>query len=187
MPLPLSKLCPDFDARIAVFRAIDAPVSELTVADLCNRAGITRKRFYTLFEGKEDVFRWYLDLVFNASLYEVGRSLTWGEGVRSCLSYIADERKVFAASYGGHCDPASRYWVLKGKRVDEMIRTLKDNGVHITTMLDLEMDLYSSAVPTLIRRWVTAPDALTLDAYTACWIDCVPTTLKEALELKPAR
>lgn len=184
MPLPLSKLCSDFDERIAVFHSIDAPIENLTVAELCKRAGISRKRFYTLFEGKEDIFHWFLNLVFEASLYEVGRSLTWEEGIRACLSYIADEKNVFAASYKKGGGPSSRYWALHRERMEEATRTLNMRGISITSKLSLEIDLFSSAVPTLIRYWVEAPESCTIDDYAACWLDCIPDTLKDAMELK---
>lgn len=183
MPLPLSKMCADYDDRIAVLRAIDVPISDITVAGICSRAGISRKRFYTLFGEKEGVFRWYLDLCFTASLYEIGRSFTWIEGIEACLFYIAEQADVFAASYRARTEPASRYWSMNQARIEEMKTTLKSKGAKIDQTLEVEMKLYSATVPSLIRQWVELNDTSSVDKFASCWYDCVPGTLRSALEL----
>lgn len=183
MPLPLSKMCADYDDRIAALRAIDVPISDITVADICSRAGISRKRFYTLFGEKEGVFRWYLDLCFTASLYEIGRSFTWLEGIEACLFYIAEENDVFAASYRTRAEPPSRYWPMNQARINEMRATLESKGIKIDQALEVEMELYSATVPSLIRQWVEMSGAISIGEFASCWRDCVPGKLRAALEL----
>ena len=182
MPLPLSKLCTDYDRRIAVFRALQAPVSEITVAEICAGAGISRKRFYTLFGGKEDVFRWYLDLCFNASIYEIGRTFTWREGVEALLHYISEERETFRISLRDRTEPASRYWPMNQARTKNMKSTLELKDIAIDRRLELEMELYSSMVPTLIRHWIETNGEISVEEYASLWVDCVPGTLKNMLE-----
>mgnify|MGYP002857904583 CR=1 FL=1 len=181
MPLPLEKLCPDYDVRMAVFRAVDAPIAALTVAELCQRAGITRKRFYNLFGDKDGVFRWYLDLCFTASLYEIGRSFTWREGVCACLSYIADVAVIFDAVERDRTAAPSRFWSMNQARKEQMRITLGQRGIAPNRQLELEMELYSTNVPFLIRNWVGCHGEVSVDEYADYWVDCVPQALREAL------
>lgn len=157
----------------------------MTVSAICKKCGISRKKFYTMFESKYDIMYWYLDFCFSVSLYKIGRSLTWHEGVTTCLELVEQERPFFLADYEDLVQKQkSYYWPLKARRIEVIEETLALRGLtQPSAALRLEASIYSNWVPDLIRHWLQPNDFLNLEEYVGFWIDCVPKGLYEALEL----
>ena len=66
-----------------IFHAVDRPIEELTVAAICRKAGVSKPTFYRHFDSKYDIARWISDFMNSMTLDEIGRTLTWDEGLES--------------------------------------------------------------------------------------------------------
>ncbi len=183
--IPLADVPADFRDKIAVLHAADSPLDRMTVSAICKKCGISRKKFYTLFESKYDIMYWYLDFCFSVSLYKIGRILTWREGITTCLELVEQERSFFLADYENLVQKQkSYYWPLNARRIDVIEETLALRGfTDLSAALRLEIAIYSNWVPDLIRHWIQPNDFIGLDDYVGFWLDCVPKGLYEALEL----
>lgn len=180
-----SALPADYSDKIMILRCINKPLEDITVSEICSAAGITRKKFYKLFSTKIDILLWYLDFCFSQSLYQIGRTLTWREGILACLNLVEDEKPFILLDYINLVSKArSYYWPLDSNRKAAMSETLTQRGVTITTSLELEMGFYSQLVPDLIRSWLQSEGGITIEQYAEVWESCVPRHLYEALELR---
>ncbi|MEG0375260.1 MAG: hypothetical protein RR672_06460, partial [Raoultibacter sp.] len=142
-----------------------------------------RKKFYTLFESKYDIMYWYLNFCFSVSLYKIGRTLSWQEGVTACLELVTQEQAFFLADYESLLDKEkSYYWPLRTKRIASIEETLVTHrNVELTATLRGEIAVYSNLVPDLIRHWIQPNKFRDLEEYVSFWLDCVPTGLYKAL------
>lgn len=185
MQIPLADVPADFQDKIAVLHAVDRPLDSMTVSAVCAACGISRKKFYTLFDSKYDIMYWYLDFCFSVSLYRIGRDLGWREGVKACLELVEQERAFFLADYEDLVQKrGSYYWPLNARRVAAIEETLeRRDGRGLTPALRLEAAVYSNLVPELIRYWIKPNDFGSVDEYVAFWLDCVPRGLYETLDL----
>lgn len=175
----------DYHERMQIFHAITRPLEDVTVSEICRTCGISRKKFYALFSSKYEVTHWYLDFCFSVSLYEIGRTLTWHEGIAVCLELVKEERAFFLADYLNFVSKSrSYYWPLDGKRKEAMLETLRLHGIsECSARLQLEIALYSQLVPDLIRYWLQSDEFEDADEYALLWEDCVPRELHASLEL----
>lgn len=180
--IPLADVPADYRDKIAVLHAADSPLDRMTVSAICKKCGISRKKFYSLFDSKYGIMYWYLDFCFSVSLYKIGRALSWQEGVATCLELVEQERPFFLADYEDIVQKQqSYYWPLKARRIEVIEETLAHRGVPLTPTLQAEASVYSNLVPDLIRYWIQANDFASLDDYVGFWIDCVPRGLYRAL------
>lgn len=184
--IPLADVPADFQDKIAILHAADSPLDRMTVSAICKKCGISRKKFYTLFESKYDIMYWYLDFCFSVSLYKIGRTFTWREGVATCLELVEQERPFFLADYEDLVQKQkSYYWPLNVRRIEVIEETLSQRGfTDLPAALRMEVAIYSNWVPDLIRHWIQPNDFRNLDDYVGFWLDCVPRALYEALEIE---
>lgn len=50
---------PDFEAKIKILHAVDRPIEQLSLEEICARAGISRQTFYKHFDSKYSIGLWY--------------------------------------------------------------------------------------------------------------------------------
>lgn len=184
MQIPLSDVPIDYQEKIAVLHAANSPLDRMTVDAICKNCGISRKKFYTLFESKYDIMYWYLDFCFSVSLYKIGKGLSWQEGVTTCLELVTQEQAFFLADYESLLDKEkSYYWPLRTKRIAVIEETLvAHRKAELTAKLRAEIAVYSNLVPDLIRHWIQPNKFRDLDEYVSFWIDCVPAELYKTLD-----
>lgn len=175
----------DYQERIQILHAITRPIEDVTVSEICRSCGISRKRFYALFSSKYEVTHWYLNFCFSVSLYEIGRTLDWHEGIVVCLELVEEEKSFFLTDYRNLVNKdRSYYWPLDAKRKEVMLDTLRLRGVETCpARMMLEIALYSQLVPDLIRHWLQSEEFDDAEEYASIWEDCIPRDLHVALQL----
>lgn len=182
MQIQLSEIPSDFNKRVAVMHVIDDPLEDLTVDDICKRCGISRSKFYEMFKSKYDIGYWYLDLVYKLTLGKIGRTLTWREGIVSCLELMDQERVYYRHTSRTPESVPNLYWIVQGDRAEDLERVLRERGVAVTPKLRIEIKLYAELVDRLLRYWVETDQAGTVQQYADLWIDCIPNELFSSLE-----
>lgn len=182
MQIQLSEIPSDFNKRIAVMHVVDRPLEDLTVDDICKRCGISRSKFYEMFKSKYDIGYWYLDLVYKLTLGKIGRTLTWREGIVSCLELMDQERTYYGHTSRTPENVPNLYWVVQGDRVKDMERVLKERAIAISPGLRIQMKLYAELVDKLLRCWVEPNEIGSVEQYADLWISCIPNELYACLE-----
>ncbi|MCI9495798.1 MAG: helix-turn-helix transcriptional regulator [Adlercreutzia mucosicola] len=84
------------EMRMRFIHAVDRPINKLTVEQLCRSVGVSRQTFYRYFPSKTHMPLWYSSFCDEITLREIGRTLSWGEGLQSYLELLSREREFFA-------------------------------------------------------------------------------------------
>lgn len=84
------------ETRLRIIHAVDRPISNLTVEELCSKVGISRQTFYNYFPSKAHMALWYSAFCDQVTLREIGRTLSWREGLQSYLELLLREREFLS-------------------------------------------------------------------------------------------
>lgn len=144
-----------FDAKMRILRACDRSLDDLSVDEICSKAGVSRQTFYRNFSSKYDIFAWHAVEVETLYLAEVGRTLTWSEGYGYHFKLLAQEREHYAAAlqytkgkaFGRDCMPEHRETVI--------FKTLSDHHhLEITERVAYCVRSYAKIETELANVWV---------------------------------
>lgn len=83
---------PDLSIKMKILHAVNKSLDQITVAEICRNAGISRQTFYRHFESKYDIPWWYSIFCRQFYLNEIGRTIDWKTGYYHHLRLIAQER-----------------------------------------------------------------------------------------------
>ena len=95
------------EIRIRIIEAIDRPIDELSIRDICARAHISKQTFYSRFSSKYDIANWFCARFEERTLNQIGRTLTWEEGVLAHFKTIAQHVLRVRQAAGLAIDPVS--------------------------------------------------------------------------------
>ena len=119
------------EMKMRIFHAIDRPIEELTVAAICRKATISKPTFYRHFDSKYDIGRWMSDFMNRMTLDEIGRSLTWDEGLESYFALGLSELEGLRNVRGCPAEYEQTCSYRAQKRYDTIARTLAMHDVPI--------------------------------------------------------
>ncbi len=90
-----------FEVRLRIIHAMvelsgEGTLKTATVGEICDRAGISRNTFYRYFAGKSEAVAWYFDFLCEQTLSQIGRTLTWQEGLTLLYQNLAQDIVFFA-------------------------------------------------------------------------------------------
>lgn len=178
-----------FATKLRILKAIDRPIDEMSVSELCQKAGVSRPTFYHHFESKYDLLPWwgiwcdahYTDLV--------GTVYSWEEAyLRSC-HLLHWGRPYLVKGFQNGC-PIDRFgsYPVSQNRVATLSRTVRTlTGSEPTPeLLDCIQTLShveSEQVIRLCRDGWSEPPLVTVRRF----LSCVPPLLYEAIQLPAAR
>ena len=80
---------PDLSIKMKILHAVNKSLDQITVAEICRNAGISRQTFYRHFESKYDIPWWYSIFCRQFYLNEIGRTIDWKTGYYHHLRLIA--------------------------------------------------------------------------------------------------
>ena len=110
------------EVKFRVLEALDAPLKELTVEAICRKSGISKPTFYRHFSSKMDIPVWVSDFMSSKSLDEIGRSLTWQQGLELFFSMGI---QLLPYLQNLTVDPGS-YAVICKQRTEHRYRAISD-------------------------------------------------------------
>lgn len=169
------------ETRLRVLHAIDRPIDELTVSAICSRAGISRQLFYRYFDSKFDIPYWYTVECDRVSITEIGRSLTWEEGLEDFFTLLHEERDSLLHFAVSKESRASRHRA-DARRVEVFRETIERNGKVITPELQFYAEMYANCFNKAFAQWtergmVEDPGYMAMLAY-----GLVPAALRDAMQ-----
>lgn len=88
-------LQPSFEMKMRILHAVDRPLTDITVHEICEKCGISRQTFYYHFQSKQDIAYWHADLCQQLYLDEIGRTLGWSEALHNHFAMLAEERSFY--------------------------------------------------------------------------------------------
>ena len=173
----------DDETKMVILRAIDRSLDELTVEEICAKAGISRQRFYRNFSSKYDIFTWHAIRVEEKCLDHVGRTVGWEVGYTHHFNLLALERAPYTAGlqYTGRAlfgtDP------MPAHRKEVLLETLREwSRVELTDELLFCVEAFTKLETELADQWFRSglPDP---DGFAKKMAATVPHLLYEATEI----
>ena len=89
---------PELRTKMKILHAVDKSLDRITIAEICENAGISRQTFYRHFQSKYDIPWWHSIFCRQFYLNEIGRTIDWKTGYYHHLRLIAQERDFYRKS-----------------------------------------------------------------------------------------
>ena len=160
----------------------DRKFNDLSVADICAQAGISRATFYRLFCDKTAFNNWVQALNFSVGIHQIGRGYSWADGLFMAYSCAHFFGGIARASYDGQ----GRETVSFSHRC--MRACLADTlehvkGVPCTGRIAFQVDFFSGSVSqSSANYWKSSRCDGDVHAFAVELARCVPAELFAALD-----
>lgn len=160
--------------------AVDRPIDELTCAAICEKAGVSRQLFYRYFDSKFDIPFWYTIECDRASIAEIGRTLTWQEGLEDFFSLLHDERDTFRHFAASKDSRATRHRA-DDRRSEIFIETIQLNGGEITDDLTFFAEMYANSFNKALALWISDGMTRSPSRMAGLLYEMAPLSLRKAV------
>lgn len=171
----------DYESKLKIVHAVDRPLDEVSVEQICRGCGISRQTFYRHFDSKYAVATWYSLVCESLCLDEIGRTLTWREGLTRHFSLLERERRAFKLLAGSK-ERAALMEQMRCHRRDVIIETLREyQRIEPDDVLLYCVRAYTHVEERMAGEWFS--DGMPTDPETFAGLLelCVPGPLYEAL------
>lgn len=170
--------------RLKVFHAVDRPIDTLTTTALCEKAGISRQLFYRYFESKYEIAFWYALECDAVSISQIGRTLTWMEGLEDFFFLMNEERDTLL-----HFAKSKESQAFRHRADERRIAVFQETIVqHHALTIDEELDFYIMSFANTFNKayawWLRRGMAFDPRKMARLTYELVPAALKNAMELE---
>lgn len=140
--------------RMAIAHAVDKPIDEMSVTQICKRAGISRQAFYKYFSSKYGVSIWFAQMCQDLYLNQVGRRYTCIDGYSRHFRLLSTERELFFNTASGGDVPSKKWGNIRG-RTGALLETLVSYcGLERTPELEFKVEFFIYGEIEMGRRWM---------------------------------
>jgi len=122
---------PEVRARRHIMHAVDKSLDQITITELCNKAGVSRQTFYRLFNSKYDLHWWWPMHVHRFYLAEVGRTIDWETGYYHQVRLLSVEKDFFKIATQYTLNISTERTIMPHFREVTLVETLQDYR-HVT-------------------------------------------------------
>lgn len=167
------------DVRQRIIDAVDRPVVDMTVEDICRKTGISKQTFYSRFSSKFDIANWFCAHYEQMFLYEIGRTLSWEDGLGALFGIYETKRDFLCLSAVRTIDDGTETKSRHREILKETIGRYRE--VQVTRDVVFLIEAYLELEVFLVGEWFRSslrPDA---EAFTQLFIDCIPRKFYDLL------
>ncbi|MBQ9000961.1 MAG: TetR/AcrR family transcriptional regulator [Eggerthellaceae bacterium] len=171
------------DIKMSVVDAMDElmrekPIDRLSVASICENAGISRATFYRYFTDKFSVVQWLLKYVMAQGANEIGRTLTFYDGYYTSEVLILERYYDFFANSAKSNDYNSLDQFSPRLRKEVFERTITKHykleyTEHMRFMVNATVEMETSLFP----MWHYGEIDCTIEEACQWMVECVPREL----------
>lgn len=170
--------------RFRVLHAVNRPLDELSVKDICVCADISRDTFYRHFASKYDIAVWHGKLIQSLYLEQVGRTIDLETGYFHNFRLLAEEKEFYGYAFKNFGRSMGEFPEMENHRKEALMSALKEKrGAVVDNELAFCVDAYVQLETVLVSRWLhdgCVPDPKTFTSYM---VAVVPSKLRDALSL----
>lgn len=178
----LDSLSDRCETKIRILHAIDRPVRDLTIDEVCDLSGVSRSTFYRHFKTREDFYFWYALLCGHLALDQIGRTLSWPEGMRRHFSLLAEEKEFLV--YCAEREPSCGTEYMESRRREIIFETLREfRHVEVTEELRFQVACYTHLEAWAAPRWFRTHMAVDPMVFAERLEGCVPSLLHQSMQL----
>ena len=129
-------------------------MKNISVVDICEKAGISRQTFYNHFVDKFEIGQWFFDSIATQYLFEAGRSLSYHDANLLNNRAFAANRAFVEAMFQDNGYQSFLSYARRTRRatLEETITEYK--GVALTEDIKLLLDYHVEAETYLVTRWI---------------------------------
>ena len=170
-------LSPELRTKLRILRSIDCSLKTVSVQEICEKCGISRATFYYHFKSKNEIPLWYSKLIQEFTLSEVGRTLSWEDGLQKHFELLYKERDFYVSTINMTGQEFSKE-NMRGYRRDCITETLtRYRGASLTEEFAFYIEAYIDIEIERTQHWFASGMA------TRYICNSVPRPLYSALSL----
>lgn len=183
MPFDILVPPPDYQVKMRIVHAVDRPIDELSVAEICRKAGVSRQTFYKHFESKYALSRWFARFSEERYLNQIGRTLSWRDGLAMHFTMLATEKSLFLRTSHNKWAP-SVLDAVRRQRTETLVGTLRDyRHIEPDDALMFCIRAYTHVEENMAMEWFASGMQPNAESFAALLEECVPARLYKALAL----
>jgi len=177
-----------YETRMRILKSVnqllqETSVEALSVVDICSAVPISRQTFYRYFEDKYDAINWYHRIDAEKSLAEIGRTLTWYEGVLNSLRYVFEEQEFYKKTLHSNRDYSSLVNYSMRCNAEDWRKTITEyNNYELTRELELELQLWVRTGAQIVADWVKDGFKYTPEEFARILDGCRPQNLQRIMD-----
>ena len=176
---------PEIRTKMKILHAVDKSLDRITIAEICENAGISRQTFYRHFESKYDIPWWHSIFCRQFYLNEIGRTIDWKTGYYHHLRLIAQERDFYRKSIQYSINTPFGQTVMPENRRTVLLDTL-ENYRHVTVDENMRfiVEVFSKLECEVLNDWFRSDAPTDLVRWTDDLVSLVPDRLYRALKIE---
>ncbi len=169
------------ETKLRIFHAFDRNIEDLTVDSICRKAGVSRPTFYHHFSSKYDVAVWSGIFICRQTVDQIGRTLTWEEGLRAYF-----ELGISELTHLGYMRArAEAYEKIVQARVDHRCNTIEETmlsrGAEVSALMRRVIKGYVKVEQHLSEERTEPGQSQDVDEIVKMTLSFTPPVLYEAL------
>lgn len=166
--------------KLKILRSIDCSLKAVSVQDICRKCDISRATFYYHFKSKTDIPLWYSKLIQKFTSTEIGRTLSWEEGLQRHFELLFKERDFYVSTIDGSGQEFSKL-NMRRHRHDRMVETLtRFCGTPLSEEFEFYIQAYIDMEIERTQHWFTTGMTTDPDFFARCLCNSVPKPLYDA-------
>lgn len=170
------------EMKFGILHALDRPIDDMSVGEICKNAGISRQTFYNHFESKYQIAYWFLDFAFTMYFERIGTDLKWDESVQATMEFIGSEREHLQHAFARNPEDNEVEPQLE-KRKQKMLNLLSRNGVDIDEEMVFYVNFHISQGNQLIVDWCLGAYEISPTLMAKYFTGCTPMAILQALNV----
>lgn len=179
---------PEIQVKMKILHAITRSLDKMTVAEICENAGITRQTFYRHFKSKFDIPWWHTIFCRQFYLDGIGRHLSWEAGYYQHLRLITEEEDFYRKSLQYSINTPYGRTVLPEHRKKVLVNTLRTyRGIEPNDNMMFLIENFSKTETEVINDWFRSGTPVDLAVWTDNLVSLVPHRLYVALQVPSAQ
>ena len=178
---------PELKTKMKILDAVDKSLDQMSIAEICRNAGISRQTFYRHFNSKYDIPCWHSIYCRQFYLNEIGRTVGWRTGYYHHLRLIDQKRDFYRKSIQYSITTPFGHTVLPANREAVLLETLeKYRGITPDANMHFLVSTFSKLECEVLNEWFRSEAPTDLARWTDDLVSLIPQRLYEALEMDPA-
>ena len=172
-----------------IFRALKTLVGEkdfdrISVREICDMAGISKSTFYGNFQDKYAIVNWHYDMVMEAGVTQIGRTLSWEQGHLITSFGFAEEMPIYRKARKSSDQNGLLPYGIRAREA-VLIETLVEyRKVELTDRLRFQVTALASAEQAVVGRYLNSSSPVDVCAYVDNLISVVPKELFDAMQIE---
>lgn len=172
----------DYEVKIRILHAVDRPIKDISIKELCSRCGISKQTFYRHFDSKYSIGLWYSRFCSEHFLYQAGRTYTWDEALAMHFEMLCKERTFLMYSSAGH---------VRRQLGDEMCRSAEEaisetlsefKNMKVDHEISFYIHAFCSVLVDATSKWLSCPkNDVSVGDFIRWLVGCIPRPLYDAI------